>query len=145
MDAETGQFRLGNLHPEGDYLANTRRIFEQFSLDFDKVHVLLGLSTDAALVDVTKDQSFSVVFIDGDHSYEVAKFDIETYTRLVSPGGFAVIDDAASFLPGRGYFKGMPSVSRACQILEQSPDWLNVLNVGHNRVFLRGGRDLPVP
>ena len=92
MDAETGQFRLGNLHPEGDYLANTRRIFEQFSLDFDKVHVLLGLSTDAALVDVTKDQSFSVVFIDGDHSYEVAKFDIETYTRLVSPGGFAVID-----------------------------------------------------
>jgi hypothetical protein len=131
------QYCLGNLHPQGDYLSDIRRIFRQFDLDLDRVQLLRGLSTDRAIVEATREQRFSLVFIDGDHSFDVAKFDIETYTPLVAPGGYAIIDDAATFLPGRGYFKGMKSVSRACQLLEESPQWRNVLNVGHNRVFLR--------
>jgi len=130
-------YLLGNLHPIGDYLADNRRMFDAFELDFDRVHAVRGLSTSPAIAAQLSDARFAVVFVDGDHSYEAAKFDIETYAPLVRPDGFVVVDDGATFLPGRGYFKGMKSVSRACRLLEHSPEWQNVLNVGHDRVFRR--------
>jgi len=130
-------YLLGNLHPVGDYLADNRRMFDAFGLDFDRVHTVRGLSTAPEIVARLADERFAVVFIDGDHSYEAARSDIEKYAPLVRPGGYMIVDDGASFLPGRGYFKGMKSVSRACRLLELSPDWENVLNVGHDRVFRR--------
>ena len=78
-----------------------------------------------------------LLFIDGDHSYEVARSDIANFAPLVEPGGYIVIDDAATDLPGSGYFKGMKEVSRACRELERRSDFVNVLNVGHNRIFRR--------
>jgi hypothetical protein len=131
------QYLLGNLHPVSDYFADNRRIFERFGVDFGKVRVVVGLSESPGVVASLARERFSVVFIDGDHSYEAARFDIDTYTALVQEGGLAVIDDAGCFLPGRGYFKGMKSVSRACRALDASPHFRNVLNVGHNRVFRR--------
>lgn len=77
------------------------------------------------------------MFIDGDHSYDVAAADIDNYLPLVEVGGFALIDDSAYFLPGFGYSKGFESVSRACQKLETAPHLRNVLNVGKMRVFER--------
>jgi hypothetical protein len=133
------EYLLGNLHPAGDYLADNRRMFDGFGLDFGRVHAVRGLSTSPDVVARVKGRAFAVIFIDGDHSYEVARSDIETYAPLVAPGGLVVVDDGASFLPGRGYFKGMKTVSMACRILEQSSEWQNVLNVGHNRVFRRTG------
>jgi hypothetical protein len=131
------QYLLGNLHPVGDYFADNRRIFDQFGVDFGKVRAVVGRSESPDVVTRLAGERFSVVFIDGDHSYEAARFDIETYTALVDEGGLAVIDDAGCFLPGRGYFKGMRSVSRACRCLDASPHFRNVINVGHNRVFRR--------
>jgi amylosucrase len=52
-------------------------------------------------------------------------------------GGYAVIDDAAYFLPGFGYSKGFEEVSLACRALEISPAFRNVINVGKMRVFQR--------
>jgi hypothetical protein len=130
-------YLLGNLHPISDYLADNRRMFDAFELDFDRVHALRGLSTSPEIAAQLSSKRFAVVFIDGDHSYEAARFDIENYSPLVRPGGYIIVDDGATFLPGRGYFKGMKSVSRACRLLEQSPEWQNVLNVGHDRVFRR--------
>jgi len=132
-------YLLGNLHPISDYLADNRRMFDAFGLDFDRVHTVRGLSTSPAIAARLSGERFAIVFIDGDHSYEAARFDIENYAPLVRPGGFMIVDDGATFLPGRGYFKGMKSVSRACHLLEQSPHWQNVLNVGHDRVFRRIG------
>jgi hypothetical protein len=130
-------YLLGNLHPIGDYVADNRRMFEAFGLDFERVHAVRGLSTAPEIAAQLSDTRFAVVFVDGDHSYEAARFDIENYAPLVRPDGFIIVDDGATFLPGRGYFKGMKSVSRACRVLEQSPHWDNVLNVGHDRVFRR--------
>jgi len=130
-------YLLGNLHPISDYLADNRRMFHAFGLDFDRVHAVRGLSTSPEIVTQLSSKRFAVVFIDGDHSYEAARFDIENYAPLVRPGGFLIVDDGANFLPGRGYFKGMKSVSSACRLLEQSRLWQNVLNVGHDRVFRR--------
>lgn len=37
--------------------------------------------------------SIGIVFIDGDHSYDMAKEDIYSFSQFVKPGGFLVIDD----------------------------------------------------
>jgi hypothetical protein len=41
---------------------------------------------------------FDIVYIDGDHSYEMAKHDIFTYGNLVKIGGYIVVDDCSNFL-----------------------------------------------
>lgn len=131
------QYRLGNLHPAGDHLAEIQRIYDAFALDLQSVELLRGLSTDSHVVDHVRQNQYAIVFIDGDHSESVARFDIETYTPLVEPGGYAVVDDAGAFLPGWGFAKGLRDVSLACRTLERSNCWQNVLNVGKLRVFRR--------
>jgi len=131
------QRALGNLHPTGDHLLETRRIYDAFALDFSDVKAVRGLSTDPDVVTELSDHRYSIVFIDGDHSESVARADIETYAPLVEPGGHIVIDDAGTFLPGWGFSRGVRSVSLACRTLEHSVRWQNVLNVGKLRVFRR--------
>ncbi|HEY6559756.1 MAG TPA: class I SAM-dependent methyltransferase [Polyangiaceae bacterium] len=134
-------FLLGNVHRGADHVGDNRRIFEAFGLDFDRVRMIRGLSTSPDIAAQLRGERLAVVFIDGDHSYDVARSDIETYTPLVEPGGYAVVDDAGCDLPGRGFSKGFRSVSRACRVLETSAEWSNVLNVGKMRVFSRRGAE----
>jgi len=47
-----------------------------------------------------------------------------------------VIDDASCNLPGTAFWKGHESVSRAADHWG-GPGFVNVLNVGHNRVYKR--------
>jgi hypothetical protein len=46
------------------------------------------------------------------------------------------MDDAACFLPGKTFWKGRESVSKACETIP-SPGFKNVLNVGHIRLYQR--------
>jgi predicted O-methyltransferase YrrM len=126
--------REGNLHPIDDYLARTREIFAAFDLDFDNVNTIRGLSTDPSIIERVKEERFALVYIDGDHSEEVARADIATYGPLVEPGGYLVLDDAGFFLPGTTFWKGIESVSRAADDIP-SLGFKNVLNVGHNRIY----------
>jgi hypothetical protein len=131
------QHRLGNLHPDGDHVTDVARLFAEFDLDFSRVVPVRGLSTAPDVIDRVRSERFTLVFIDGDHSYEVARSDILNFAPLVEPGGYLVVDDAANDLPGSGYFKGMKAVSRACREVDRMSDFSNVLNVGHNRIFRR--------
>jgi hypothetical protein len=127
---------VGNLHPYDDYLECNRRIFSHFGLRFDDVKAIQGYSNDPLVVERVRGTSYHLVYIDGDHSYEVASQDVANYAPLVVPGGYLVMDDAACDLPGDEFFKGIEEVTRAAQAI---PDhgFDNVLNVGHNRVYRR--------
>jgi predicted O-methyltransferase YrrM len=49
-----------------------------------------------------------LVFVDGNHSYEFALFDIQSAARLMNPGGFIVIDNIAQpgpFLAARDFLE----------------------------------------
>jgi hypothetical protein len=131
------QYLLGNLHPDGDHLADIARLFDEFGLDFSLVVPVRGLSTAPEVLERVRSERFTLVFIDGDHSYDVARSDIVNFAPLVEPGGYLVVDDAANDLPGSGYFKGIKEVSRACREVDEMPSFSNVLNVGHNRIFRR--------
>lgn len=125
-----------NMYHQDDYLAACQTIFKQFGLPFEKVRTLRGSSADPKIYAQAKDLLFDLVYIDGDHSFEGSRTDIVQYGPLIKPGGFLVMDDASCELPGQGFFKGHASVSKAARIIP-SLGFKNVLNVGHNRVYLR--------
>ena len=56
-----------------------------------------------------------LVFVDGNHDYEFALFDIQCAARRLTPGGFIFIDDVAQVGP---YFA-------AVDFLERHPDWID--------------------
>ena len=126
----------GNLYPRSNYLADVERIFATFNLDLTNVHLVKGYSTDSAVLKQMGAERFSIVYIDGDHSAEGVRSDILTFGPMVEDGGYLVMDDASFFLPGSSFFKGHESVSSACESIP-TPDFVNVLNVGHNRVYQR--------
>ena len=135
--------QTGSLYYDDDYLDATRSIFERFAGPFDRVRIVKGLSTDPAIHRTVASETFQLVYIDGDHSYEAVASDIAGYAPLVAPGGYLVMDDASFYLPtvdnaATPFFKGYESVARACEAI---PDlgFVNVLNVGHNRVYRRNG------
>ena len=131
--------RSGSLYPREDYMATVRHVFSANGLDSRPVTLLKGYSQDAHVLAQVRGAEFDLLYIDGDHTYPAVKADIEEYAPLVCDGGYLIMDDAASDLPGSGYFKGYPGVARACGLL---PDlgFANVLNVGHNRLFQKRPR-----
>jgi hypothetical protein len=68
-------------------------VLDRFSSEIDggQVLVLRRRSTDAAAT--FADESLDWVYIDGDHSYDGVKADLEAYFRTVKPGGLLAGDD----------------------------------------------------
>jgi hypothetical protein len=128
--------KLGNLYDSCDYLGACRVIFEAFGLDFDAVTVLRGLSSDPAIYEQVRSSAFAAIYIDGDHSFEGVRTDLLRYSPLIRAGGLLIMDDASCEVPGKGYFKGHPEVSRAAEMIP-SLGFRNILNCGHNRIYVR--------
>jgi len=124
----------GNFYEETAFLDIIKGLFEKFKLDYSKLTLLKGYSTDKVIIDTLQDRKFSIIYIDGDHSYDTVVHDIRSYSGLVDTGGFLIMDDASCNLPGTKFWKGHQSVSDACEIIEDH-GFKNVLNVGHNRVY----------
>jgi hypothetical protein len=134
----SGKFRedikSGNFYEETAFLDIIKGLFEDFELDYSKLNLLKGYSTDQAIIDKMQGQKYSMIYIDGDHSYNTVVHDIKIYSPLVNTGGFLVMDDASCNLPGTKFWKGHKSVSDACESIEDH-GFKNVLNIGHNRVY----------
>jgi hypothetical protein len=128
--------RAGNLYAADDYLARVNEIFSRFQLDRGRSRMIRGYSTDPQIIRSLVDESFDVLYIDGDHSYEGVVSDIRHYGPLVRESGFLVVDDAGLGLPGNFPYKGREGPSRACAMLP-ALGFTNVLNVGHDRIYRR--------
>lgn len=125
-----------NFYPDENYENIIRGLFAHFELDFDGVRFHRGFSTDPAILQHLAQESYHIIYVDGDHTYEGALHDFRTFAPKVVPGGWLVADDAGNDLPGTSFWKGHDAVTRAVQIMP-SLGFKNVLNVGHNRVFER--------
>ncbi len=126
----------GNFYPRDDYEGVIRAFFNKFALNFDRVTLHRGFSTDPVLLGRLANERFEIIYVDGDHTYEGAMHDFRTFGPKVVPGGWLVADDAGCELPGTVFWKGHESVSRAVRELP-ALGFTNVLNVGHNRVYQR--------
>lgn len=68
----------------------------------DNVHLFRHLSVDPELIKNKNNllEEFDLVFVDGDHSYEGAKADLENWGRRVRSGGQVLVHDATPNFPG---------------------------------------------
>jgi hypothetical protein len=128
------ELKSANFYPQEDYRAIIADFFEAFNLQFSKVRLIEGYSNNAEVIETVKLEKFSVIYIDGDHTFEGVTEDIKNYSLLVENKGFLIMDDASYYIPGSSFWKGHETVSRACEIIP-SLGFINVLNVGHNRIY----------
>lgn len=123
-------------HWESDYPADIKLLHDTFNLEQPKI--IKGLSTDSEVMKQVADNRYDVVYIDGGHSYEVAKHDVLFYSKLVRPGGLLVVDDCANkYQLPIGYFKGITEVSQAVDEQLPNDEFKELFNVMHNRVFIK--------
>jgi hypothetical protein len=128
--------KSGDFYPDDDYEKIVRDLFSHFSLDYSSLRLVRGFSTSPAVLAELSGDTFHVIYVDGDHTYDGVSKDIRNFAPKVAPGGWMVMDDAGYDLPGSVFWKGYETVARACALLP-GLGFRNVLNVGHNRVFER--------
>lgn len=132
-------------HWESDYKADIKHLHDIFAIKND-YRIIPYDSTSKEAIEAVSDLKGKVdlVYIDGGHTYEVVKQDLQNYIPLVKPGGFLVIDDCNNKVEMPfGYFRGIESVSKAVDELlppfTDHPDFEFVQNVVHNRILKRKG------
>ena len=126
-------------HIESDYLQNIHDLHDIFKLKYPII--IKGLSQDGIVIDIAGAISpFDVIVIDGSHQYEDVKSDLENYSKMVSVGGYLIMDDSANDLPGAywGEFWGIAEVTKATvEFFINNSDWEYIGNVVHNKIYKR--------
>ena len=120
---------------EIDYYADTLANFEKFSLP--RPQLLRAHSTDPEAVQLIASRSWDMIYIDGNHDYEIVRVDWQNCARHVKPGGLIVLDDAGldtAFAPPLFATPGHPGPSRVAREIDRA-GFREVLQVGHNRAF----------
>lgn len=96
-------------------------------------------STSPEAEDYVASRSWDLIYIDGNHDYEVALHDWRLSGRAVRTGGLVVMDDAAlgtDFSPPVFASAGHPGPSRVVNEAGLS-EFAEIMGVGHNRVFMK--------
>lgn len=122
---------------ESDYEADIKFIHDQFKIKKD-YKIIKGDSTDPQTIKAASEIELDILYVDGGHTYDIAKSDIENYSPLIKSGGYLVIDDCCNDLKMPfGYFQGIESVTRAVNDLLPNKDFEFVFSVVHIKVFRR--------
>ena len=124
-------------YPELDYYADTLANFDHFGLQHPRL--LRAYSTDASALELISSKQWEMIYIDGNHEYEVVRKDWEACSRNLAPGGIVVLDDSGlstNFVPPIFATKGHPGPSRIAQQIDRK-QFREILQVGHNRAFQR--------
>ena len=91
----------GTVHTVGPFDAATfKPVFEQWPREFQQAVRFYPVDSMAFYMDVERQKiRLDFVFVDGNHDYEFALFDILCAARRLTPGGFIVIDNVAQVGP----------------------------------------------
>lgn len=120
-----------------DYLEDVRRNHQHFDLPMPSV--CRHFSTAPEAKEFVARQPWDVIYIDGNHDYEIARQDWEMCRQAVAPYGLIVLDDSAldtDYTPPAFATGGHPGPSRLAREIEPG-QFREILAVGHNRVFQR--------
>lgn len=110
--------------------AELRTALDRFGLA-DRVELVVG---DSRVADPPP-QAPSVVFVDGDHTYEGARADHERWSELVAPGGHLLFHDAVD---AGGYGNHYPGIARLVdEIARNDPRYERQPDAGSIAHFVR--------
>jgi hypothetical protein len=119
-----------------DYYQDTLNNFDFFKLPHP--HLVRAYSTQSEALSVIRAHAWDMIYIDGNHDYEVAHNDWQNCSQNLRPGGLIVLDDSAlltSFKPPVfAASRGHPGPSQVAKEINPAA-FREILQVGHNRVF----------
>jgi cephalosporin hydroxylase len=119
-----------------DFLEDTLIHHRHFGLP--EPTLIRAFSTDLVALEHIRSHRWDLIYIDGNHDYEVALADYEVCKENLADGGLLVMDDSSlytDFQPPRFSFAGHPGPSRVVQ--ERAMKELRFIGgVGHNNVFI---------
>jgi hypothetical protein len=122
---------LGNLDYQSDTLSN----FRFFALPVPEL--LKAYSTDPEAVSLIASRSWDMIYIDGNHDYEIVKKDWAVCSAAVKQGGLVILDDSGlttTYSPPIFATGGHPGPSKLASEINPA-EFEEILQVGHNRVF----------
>lgn len=118
-----------------DYLQDTLSHFKHHGLP--EPALTNAYSTDPEALAVIASRKWDMIYIDGNHDYDVVVKDWEACSNAVKSGGIIVLDDSGlttAYQPPPFSTAGHPGPSRlASEIVPVH--FKEILQVGHNRVF----------
>jgi hypothetical protein len=120
-----------------DYHFDTLSHFEHFRLI--KPNLVQAYSTDEKALEVIASHKWDMIYIDGNHDYEIVAKDWDACSKAVNIGGLVILDDSGlgtSYRPPSFATGGHPGPSRLAAEIDSSV-FQEILQVGHNRVFKR--------
>jgi hypothetical protein len=124
-----------------NYLDDTLRNHSAF--DLPRPNLIKALSNECTAIAAIKARSWDLIYIDGNHDYDVALGDYEICLSNLAVGGLLVMDDSSLYTDFRGpifSFAGHPGPSRIVQ--ERAMRDLKFLGaVGHNNIFIKQKRE----
>ena len=118
-----------------DYLEDTLTHFTHFELP--EPTLVNAFSTDSVALGVIASRSWDMIYIDGNHDYEVVHKDWTACSNAVRPGGIIIVDDSGlntAYHPPAFSTGGHPGPSRLASEIDPKR-FKEILQVGHNRVF----------
>jgi hypothetical protein len=118
-----------------DFLQDTLKNFAHFNLATPEL--VRSFSTDPEAERFIASKEWELIYIDGNHDYEIVRKDWEICSRHLKLGGVIVLDDSAlqtEYRPPVFATAGHPGPSRLAREID-SKHFREILRVGHNRAF----------
>ena len=120
-----------------DYYVDTLQNFDHFGLP--RPNLVKHSSTEPEALKVIASRKWAMIYIDGNHDYDIVRRDWETCSSCLRPGGVIVLDDSGlttSFKPPVIASAGIAGPSQLAKEIDRRI-FPEILQVGHNRVFQR--------
>jgi hypothetical protein len=118
-----------------DYYNDVIENFKHFELPIPFLHK--GFSTDKPMVEIIQSQLWDLIYIDGNHDYDVVKQDFAVCSKFLKKNGLIVLDDSSlytDYKPSHYATPGHPGPSKVALEIDFNL-FHEILSVGHNRVF----------
>lgn len=118
-----------------DYRLDTLSHFRHFGLP--EPALVNAYSSDPEALAVIASRQWDMIYIDGNHDYDIVLKDWEACSKAVKPGGIIILDDSGlstSYQPPAFATGGHPGPSRLASEIDPG-QFQEILQVGHNRVF----------
>ena len=118
-----------------DYYQDVLLNYDHFGLALPVFHK--GLSITNSMIKIINSKKWDLIYIDGNHDYEVAKQDFDVYLKNLNKNGLIILDDASlytDYIPPSFSTAGHPGPSKIAEEIDTNI-FEEILAVGHNRVF----------
>lgn len=118
-----------------DYYKDVEKNFEHFNLPSPFLHK--GFSTDSSMIDLIGSKTWDLIYIDGNHDYEIVKQDFKICSDSLNKNGLIVLDDSSLYTNFNAPLystAGHPGPSKLAQEIDLTK-FEEIISVGHNRVF----------